>query len=55
MLDLNFCSQDTVRKEIATMSALRHPTLINLHDAFEDQNEMVMIYELWVVQIAIFW
>ncbi|ETN71918.1 fibronectin type III domain protein [Necator americanus] len=36
----------TVRKEINTMSALRHPTLINLHDAFEDDKEMVMIYEL---------
>ncbi|KAK6747288.1 hypothetical protein RB195_000476 [Necator americanus] len=35
----------TVRKEINTMSALRHPTLINLHDAFEDDKEMVMIYE----------
>uniref|UniRef100_A0A1I7XS04 non-specific serine/threonine protein kinase n=1 Tax=Heterorhabditis bacteriophora TaxID=37862 RepID=A0A1I7XS04_HETBA len=37
--------KDTVRKEINTMSILRHPTLINLHDAFEDDKEMVMIYE----------
>nr|AZI15635.1 UNC-22 [Auanema rhodensis] len=37
--------KDTVRKEINTMSVLRHPKLINLHDAFDDQNEMVMIYE----------
>lgn len=38
--------KDTVRKEISTMSVLRHPKLINLHDAFEDDKEMVMIYEL---------
>uniref|UniRef100_A0A915Q578 non-specific serine/threonine protein kinase n=1 Tax=Setaria digitata TaxID=48799 RepID=A0A915Q578_9BILA len=37
--------KDTVRKEINTMSVLRHPKLINLHDAFEDDQEMVMIYE----------
>ncbi|KAL3982100.1 Fibronectin type III domain family protein [Acanthocheilonema viteae] len=37
--------KDTVRKEINTMSVLRHPKLINLHDAFEDDKEMVMIYE----------
>ncbi|WKY05591.1 hypothetical protein Q1695_006081 [Nippostrongylus brasiliensis] len=37
--------KETVRKEINTMSVLRHPTLINLHDAFEDDKEMVMIYE----------
>lgn len=36
----------TVKKEINTMSVLRHPRLINLHDAFEDDQEMVMIYEL---------
>ncbi|OZC09937.1 hypothetical protein X798_03043 [Onchocerca flexuosa] len=37
--------KDTVRKEINTMSVLRHPKLINLHDAFEDDKEMIMIYE----------
>lgn len=37
--------KETVRKEIQTMSNVRHPKLINLHDAFEDDNEMVMIYE----------
>uniref|UniRef100_A0AC34GPF1 Twitchin n=1 Tax=Panagrolaimus sp. ES5 TaxID=591445 RepID=A0AC34GPF1_9BILA len=37
--------KETVRKEINTMSELRHPSLINLHDAFEDEHEMVMIYE----------
>uniref|UniRef100_A0A0N5A493 non-specific serine/threonine protein kinase n=1 Tax=Parastrongyloides trichosuri TaxID=131310 RepID=A0A0N5A493_PARTI len=37
--------KDTVRKEIHTMSELRHPSLINLHDAFEDENQMAMIYE----------
>ncbi|KAJ1363943.1 Twitchin [Parelaphostrongylus tenuis] len=37
--------KETVRKEINTMSTLRHPTLVNLHDAYEDDKEMVMIYE----------
>uniref|UniRef100_A0A914UY70 Ig-like domain-containing protein n=1 Tax=Plectus sambesii TaxID=2011161 RepID=A0A914UY70_9BILA len=37
--------KETVRKEIGVMSNLRHPKLIHLHDAFEDDNEMVMIYE----------
>lgn len=37
--------KETVRKEIATMSTIRHPTVINLHDAYEDDKEMVMIYE----------
>jgi serine/threonine protein kinase len=38
--------KETVRREIETMSNLRHPKLIHLHDAFEDDNEMVMIHEL---------
>uniref|UniRef100_A0AC35U477 Twitchin n=1 Tax=Rhabditophanes sp. KR3021 TaxID=114890 RepID=A0AC35U477_9BILA len=37
--------KETVRKEINTMSELRHPSLINLHDAYEDETQMVMIYE----------
>uniref|UniRef100_A0A914I6R1 Uncharacterized protein n=1 Tax=Globodera rostochiensis TaxID=31243 RepID=A0A914I6R1_GLORO len=37
--------KDTVRKEIQTMSELRHPALISLHDAFETDQELVMIYE----------
>lgn len=35
-----------VRREIGVMSELRHPTLINLHDAYEEEHEVVMIYEL---------
>lgn len=35
-----------VRGEIKIMSDLRHPTLINLHDAFEEEHQVVMIYEL---------
>ncbi len=38
--------RQTVRQEISLMNQLRHPKLIHLHDAFEDDNEMVMIYEL---------
>ena len=30
------------------MNQLHHPKLINLHDAFEDKYEMVLILELWV-------
>ncbi|KAK5968521.1 Twitchin [Trichostrongylus colubriformis] len=41
----NETDKATVRKEINTMSVLRHPTLINLHDAYEGDKEMVMIYE----------
>ncbi|KAI6224771.1 Immunoglobulin I-set domain protein [Aphelenchoides besseyi] len=37
--------KSTVRKEINVMSELRHPMLINLHDAYEDEHDMVMIYE----------
>uniref|UniRef100_A0AC35TXM9 Ig-like domain-containing protein n=1 Tax=Rhabditophanes sp. KR3021 TaxID=114890 RepID=A0AC35TXM9_9BILA len=37
--------KETVRKEIGTMSDLRHPSLINLHDAYEDDTQMAMIYE----------
>lgn len=37
--------KETVRKEIQTMSTLRHPTLLHLHDAYEDDNEMVLIHE----------
>ena len=29
------------------MNQLHHPKLINLHDAFDDKNEMVLILELW--------
>uniref|UniRef100_A0A1I7S352 non-specific serine/threonine protein kinase n=1 Tax=Bursaphelenchus xylophilus TaxID=6326 RepID=A0A1I7S352_BURXY len=37
--------KNTVRKEVEVMSELRHPSLINLHAAFEDERETVMIYE----------
>lgn len=38
--------KETVRKEINLMGQMRHPKLVHLHDAFEDDDEMVMIYEL---------
>lgn len=34
-----------IRKEIDIMNHLHHPRLIRLHDAFEDDDEMVLIYE----------
>ncbi|RWS15514.1 twitchin-like protein, partial [Dinothrombium tinctorium] len=34
-----------IRKEIDIMNHLHHPKLIRLHDAFEDEDEMVLIYE----------
>jgi serine/threonine protein kinase len=35
-----------IRKEIDIMNQLHHPKLINLHGAYEDDDEMVLIYEL---------
>ncbi len=35
-----------VRNEINTMNNLHHPRLLNLHDAFDDRHEMVLIQEL---------
>jgi len=34
-----------IRKEIDIMNHLHHCKLINLHDAFEDEDEMVLIFE----------
>ncbi|XP_013785867.1 twitchin-like, partial [Limulus polyphemus] len=34
-----------IKKEIDIMNQLHHPKLIKLHDAFEDDDEMVLIYE----------
>jgi len=38
--------KELIRREIDIMNQLHHPKLINLHDAFEDDDEMVLIYEL---------
>lgn len=38
--------KDLIRREIDIMNQLHHQQLINLHDAFEDDNEMVLILEL---------
>lgn len=40
--------KELIRKEIDIMNQLHHPKLINLHDAFEDEDEMVLIFELYV-------
>uniref|UniRef100_A0A1A9V0P1 Twitchin n=1 Tax=Glossina austeni TaxID=7395 RepID=A0A1A9V0P1_GLOAU len=37
--------KDLIRREIDIMNQLHHQQLINLHDAFEDDNEMVLILE----------
>ncbi|KAI5726324.1 hypothetical protein M8J76_000791 [Diaphorina citri] len=37
--------KELIRKEIDIMNQLHHPKLINLHDAFEDDDEMVLIFE----------
>ncbi|CAD5218789.1 unnamed protein product [Bursaphelenchus okinawaensis] len=42
---VNENERSTVRKEIETMSELRHPSLINLHAAYQDEHDTVMIYE----------
>ena len=39
-------SKALIRKEIDIMNHLHHCKLINLHDAFEDEDEMVLIFEL---------
>jgi serine/threonine protein kinase len=36
----------TVKNEINMMNQLHHPKLLNLKDAFEDKQEMVLILEL---------
>lgn len=38
--------KDLIRREIDIMNQLHHQKLINLHDAFEDDDEMVLILEL---------
>lgn len=35
-----------IKKEIDVMNHLHHNKLVHLHDAFEDDDEMVLIYEL---------
>ncbi|GAB0086378.1 hypothetical protein DMENIID0001_004290 [Sergentomyia squamirostris] len=37
--------KDLIRREIDIMNQLHHQKLINLHDAFEDDDEMVLIFE----------
>merc|ERR1719431_1511592 len=37
--------RELIRKEIDIMNQLHHNKLINLHDAFEDDDEMVLIFE----------
>lgn len=38
--------KDLIRREIDIMNQLHHQKLINLHDAYEDDQEMVLILEL---------
>lgn len=38
--------KDLIKKEIDIMNQLHHQKLLNLHDAFEDEDEMVLIFEL---------
>ena len=37
--------KQTVKNEIGIMNQLHHQKLLNLHDAFEDQHEMVLVLE----------
>lgn len=37
--------KSVIKKEIDIMNQLHHPKLIRLHDAFEDDDEMILIYE----------
>lgn len=38
--------KDLIRREIDIMNQLHHQKLINLHDAYEDDEEMVLVFEL---------
>ena len=38
--------KQVVRNEVNLMNSLHHPKLLNLHDGFEDKNEMTLILEL---------
>jgi titin len=38
--------KDLVRREIELMNSLHHPKLLQLHEAFDQTGEMVMILEL---------
>lgn len=40
--------KDLIKREIDIMNQLHHQKLLNLHDAFEDDDEMVLIFELYV-------
>lgn len=46
--------KDTVRAEINILNQLRHPKLLNLHDAFDNGDEMVLIHELLVSSVHFF-
>ena len=37
--------KNVIRNEVNVMNQLHHPKLLNLHDAFEDKHEMVLILE----------
>lgn len=45
--------KELIKKEIDIMNQLHHRKLINLHDAFEDDDEMVLIFELWVYPLIL--
>lgn len=38
--------KDIIRHEIDIMNSLHHPKLLQLHEAFDQRGEMVMILEL---------
>ena len=37
--------KNIVRNEVNIMNQLHHPKLLNLHDAFDDKHEMVLVLE----------
>ncbi|KAL5273793.1 unc-22.2 family protein [Megaselia abdita] len=42
----NTIEKDLIRREIDVMNNLHHRKLLHLHDAYEDDDEMVLIFEL---------
>ena len=50
----NAAEKNTVKKECEMMNQLIHPRLINLHDVFDEGDEMVLITELYVYPLISF-
>ena len=46
LIDTESADKGYIKQELNTMSSLQHPRLIQLHDAYDTENQMVMIMDL---------